>query len=48
VVTVTFEEEAGKTRLTLRQNVLESVAKRTGAHPGWLQMLDRLEVRLGA
>lgn len=48
VVTVTFEEEAGKTRLTLRQNVLESIAKRTGAHPGWLQMLDRLAARLGA
>lgn len=35
------------TALTLRQNVLESVAKRTGAYPGWLQMLDRLDVRLG-
>lgn len=42
VVTVTFAEEAGKTRLVLVQTVLESLAKRTGAHPSWLQMLDRL------
>ncbi len=48
VVTVTFEGESGKTRLTLRQTVLESIAKRTGAYPSWLQMLDRLEARLGA
>jgi uncharacterized protein YndB with AHSA1/START domain len=41
-VTVTFEDEAGKTRLTLHQTVSESLAKRTGAYPSWLQMLDRL------
>jgi hypothetical protein len=42
VLTVTFAELAGKTRLTLQQTVLESLAKRTGAHPSWIQMLDRL------
>lgn len=41
-VTVTFVEQNGRTTLTLQQTVLESVAKRTGAHPSWLEMLDRL------
>jgi uncharacterized protein YndB with AHSA1/START domain len=41
-VTVTFAEEAGKTRLVLHQTVSESLAKRTGAHPSWIEMLDRL------
>lgn len=41
-VTVTFDDDRGKTRLTLRQNVPESLAKRTGAYPSWLEMLDRL------
>jgi uncharacterized protein YndB with AHSA1/START domain len=41
-VVVTLDDYNGKTRLTLRQNVLESLAKQTGAYPGWLEMLDRL------
>lgn len=41
-VTVTFEPVGEKTRLTLRQTVSESLAKRTGAHPSWIDMLDRL------
>ena len=41
-VTVTFAELEGKTKLTLHQTVLESIAKRTGAHPSWIEMLDRL------
>jgi hypothetical protein len=41
-VIVTLDDYNGKTRLTLRQNVLESLAKQTGAYPGWLEMLDRL------
>lgn len=45
-VTLTFEEHAGKTRLTLHQTVSESLAKRTGAHPSWLNMLDRLAEQL--
>jgi uncharacterized protein YndB with AHSA1/START domain len=46
VVTVTFTEHEGKTTLTLHQSVSESLAKRTGAHPSWIQMLDRLEDEL--
>lgn len=42
LVTVTLEDDRGKTLLTLRQNVLESLAKRTGAYPSWIDMLDRL------
>ena len=41
-VTVTLSEVAGQTKLTLTQTVRESLAKRTGAHPSWIQMLDRL------
>lgn len=43
LVTVTFEDVAGKTKLVLKQTVSEELAKRTGAHPSWLQMFDRLE-----
>jgi len=43
IVTVTFEDLNGRTRLTLHQTVAESLAKKTGAYPSWLQMLDRLE-----
>ena len=42
VVTVTLIPKDGRTMLTLHQTVSESLAKRTGAHPGWLEMLDRL------
>jgi len=42
IVTVKFEEYEGKTKLTLNQTVAESIAKLTGAHPSWLQMLDKL------
>ena len=41
-VTVTFAEHDGKTTLTLHQTVSESLAKRTGAYPSWIEMLDRL------
>lgn len=46
ITTVTFEVQDGKTKLTLRQNVSECLAIRTGAHPSWIQMLDRLESKL--
>jgi uncharacterized protein YndB with AHSA1/START domain len=46
VVTVTFVPKGGRTVLTLHQTVSESLAKRTGAHPSWLEMLDRLEAEL--
>ena len=49
VVTVTLDDAGeGKTRLTLHQTVSEAVAKRTGAHPSWLQMLERLAAELAA
>jgi uncharacterized protein YndB with AHSA1/START domain len=43
LVTVTLTDVRGSTLLTLEQNVLESLAKHTGAHPSWLQMLERLD-----
>lgn len=48
ILTVTFEDLAGKTKLTLRQTVNEELAKRTGAHPSWLEMLDNLAGQLQA
>jgi uncharacterized protein YndB with AHSA1/START domain len=45
-VTVTFTEQDGKTTLTLHQTVSESLAKRTGAHPSWLSMLNKLAAEL--
>lgn len=42
LVTITLKDLGGATLLTLEQNVLESLARHTGAHPSWLQMLDRL------
>jgi uncharacterized protein YndB with AHSA1/START domain len=42
LVSVTLADVGGCTLLTLEQNALESLAKHTGAHPSWLQMLDRL------
>lgn len=46
LVTVTFTEMEGKTRITLHQTVEETIAKRTGAHPSWIQMLQRFEKTL--
>ncbi len=45
-VTVTFTQKGDKTELILQQTVTESLAKMTGAHPSWLQMLARLEQKL--
>jgi hypothetical protein len=45
-VTITLAEHAAGTKLTLQQTVSESVAKRTGAHPSWIEMLDRLAAEL--
>lgn len=42
-VDVTFTENNGKTTVELRQTVSEAVAKKTGAHPSWILMLDRLQ-----
>lgn len=44
IVTLTFTEQPeGKTLLTLHQTTQEELARRTGAYPSWLSMLDRLE-----
>lgn len=48
VVTVTFTEDNGKTTLTLHQTVAESLAKKTGAYPSWLEMFDRLAESVAA
>lgn len=42
VVRVTFDERGAQTVVTLEQTVSEALAKRTGAHTGWTQMLERL------
>ena len=42
LVTVTFAEKNGRTLVTLAQSVSEALAKRTGAHPSWIQMLELL------
>lgn len=47
-IDVAFEERGSRTLLTLRQNVSEALAKRTGAHPSWLQMFERLDAELAA
>jgi uncharacterized protein YndB with AHSA1/START domain len=48
IVTVTFADEGGKTRLTLRQAPFQSVAERGGHGEGWNSTLDRLEEQLAA
>ena len=42
LVVVTLTEEDGQTRLQLRQTVSQELAKRTGAYPSWLQMLNNM------
>jgi uncharacterized protein YndB with AHSA1/START domain len=46
IIRVAFRERAGRTIVALEQDVSEELAKRTGAHPSWLQMLDRLRSQL--
>ena len=46
LVTVTFAEEDGKTRVQLHQTVSIEVAKRTGAYPSWIQMLNKMQTIL--
>ena len=42
LVTVSFEEHEGKTILTLRHAIPESVEERKGTEQGWSEMLERL------
>ena len=46
LVTVTFADEGGKTRLTLRQAVFDSVKTRDGHVEGWGESLDMLAEHL--
>jgi uncharacterized protein YndB with AHSA1/START domain len=46
LVTVTFAEHKGKTKLTLRHSILESVEEREGTEQGWDEMFDRLAAEL--
>jgi uncharacterized protein YndB with AHSA1/START domain len=48
VVTVTFAEENGRTRMTLRQAPFQSIEQRDGHGGGWSSTFDRLEDHLGA
>ena len=42
LVTVTFAEHEGRTKLTLRHSILESVEERGGTQQGWTEMFDQL------
>jgi uncharacterized protein YndB with AHSA1/START domain len=42
VVTVTFEDERGKTRMTFRQTGFKSAASRDGHRGGWSESFERL------
>ncbi len=48
LVTVTFAEHEGKTRLTLRHSFPKAVKERDGTRQGWMEMLDRLAESLRA
>lgn len=48
LVTVTFAEERGRTRMTFRQAVFPSVESRDGHRGGWSSAFDRLEELVGA
>jgi len=46
LVTITFEEQDGKTKLTLRHGIPETVTERDGTQQGWIELLDRLAEEL--
>jgi activator of Hsp90 ATPase-like protein len=46
LLTLTFEEYEGKTKLTLQQTGFESVASRDSHREGYLSTLERLEAYL--
>jgi uncharacterized protein YndB with AHSA1/START domain len=47
LVTVTFEEQGGKTLLTFRQEPFDSIQQRDSHAEGWGECLDRLLAQLG-
>jgi uncharacterized protein YndB with AHSA1/START domain len=42
MLTVTFDEQAGKTKVTLRHAGIPSGTERDGTQQGWLETVDRL------
>jgi uncharacterized protein YndB with AHSA1/START domain len=46
LVTVTFAEQNGKTKLTFHQAIFETVSSRDAHHEGWSECLDRLAAYL--
>jgi len=43
LVCILLSEEDGKTRLQLQQTVSSALARKTGAYPSWIQMLEKME-----
>jgi uncharacterized protein YndB with AHSA1/START domain len=43
LVTVTFHENDNCTEINIHQTVIETLARKTGAYNGWIDMLDILE-----
>jgi uncharacterized protein YndB with AHSA1/START domain len=43
LVTVTFNENDDGTEINIHQTVVETLARKTGAYNGWIEMLDILE-----
>lgn len=46
LVTVTFTEDAGRTRMTFRHAPFQSIAERDGHVGGWTSAFDRLDLHL--
>jgi uncharacterized protein YndB with AHSA1/START domain len=46
LVTISFADEGGRTRLTLRQTPFHSIAERDGHGGGWSSSFDRLDENL--
>jgi uncharacterized protein YndB with AHSA1/START domain len=46
LMTVTFENENGKTKLTMQQTIPTDLAERNGAREGWTQSFDKLAAAL--
>lgn len=47
-VTVTFREENRETIVSLKQTADEELAKKTGAYPSWLEMLEKMRSLVGS
>lgn len=47
LVTITFAEHQGKTTMTFRQAIFDSVEQRDGHHGGWTSTFERLDEHVG-